>query len=496
MNRQTGAVVLLAAAVSFLLGLVVAGTRPPAPLSVPLTRPPLAAAPLVLPARAAAPAAAPTATDFAAIAEAVNPAVVNVDTASQGAVRPRTGRRSSGGPAAPREGAGSGFVIDPSGYILTNHHVVAGADRVTVRLGDGRAFRAEVVGVDPVIDVALLLVRPGTPLPAVPLGNSDALRVGEWVCAIGNPLGVYAHSVTVGVVSFLGRKLWDPALDAFIQIDAALSVGYSGGPLLNSRGEVIGITTAVSAQATNIGFAVPIAQVLAVLPQLREDGRVSRGFIGIGLATVTPALGRALRLDPERGAIVEEVSPGTPAAAAGLRAYDVVVAVDGEPVRSDEDLVRHVSARPPGTLAALSVWRDGATRQVHVKLRDRPLPEAVRQRTPSGAGLAESRPGARDRAPLGLAVRNLDAPTLERLRIPDTIQGVLITDVDAAGPARLTGIRPNQVLLEINRRPVSSTAAFRTVLALLTPGEAAVLLVYNRTSGQRSLATVILDPAS
>jgi serine protease Do len=344
--------------------------------------------------------------------------------------------------------------------------------------------------------VALLQVQPETPLTAVPLGNSDALRVGEWVCAIGNPLGVYAHSVTVGVVSFLGRKLWDPGLDAFIQIDAALSVGYSGGPLVNARGEVVGITTAVSAQASNIGFAVPIAQIIAVLPQLREHGRVARGFIGVGLTAVTPALGRALRLGPERGALVENVSPGTPAASAGLRAYDVIVAVDDQPVHSDEDLIRYVSARTPGTLAALRFWRDGTTRDVHVKLRDRPLPEAVRRRTPAGGGLAEGRPAPGERAPLGLAVRDLDRAAMERLRIPDSVRGLLITEVDPAGPARLTGIRTNQILLEINRRPVTSVAAYHAILATLAPGEAAALLVYTRGTGDRSLSTVILDPAS
>jgi serine protease Do len=486
--------VLLAAAVSFLLGLVVAGTRPPAPTTVPLARPETATAPLVLPAVARFGAGTATAgTDFAAIADAVNPAVVNVDTASQGDPRPRA--RRPAGPSGPREGAGSGFIIDPAGYILTNHHVVAGADRVTVTMGDGRAFRAEIVGVDPVIDVALLRVAAPGPLPAAPVGDSDALRVGEWVCAIGNPLGVYAHSVTVGVVSFLGRKLWDQALDAFIQIDAALSVGYSGGPLLNSRGEVVGITTAVSVQATNIGFAVPIAQVLAVLPQLREHGRVARGFIGIGLTSVTPPLARALSLGLEEGAIVEDVAPGTPAAAAGLRPYDVVVAVDGHPIGSDDDLVRYVSERPPGSLAALSLWRDGRRREVAVKLRDRPIPEAVRRRAPGGAGFTESRPALRDRAPLGLTVRELDLPTRQRRRVPDAVEGVLITDVDAAGPARLTRIRTNQILLDINRQPIRSVAAYEAALGRLVPGEAAVLLVYNTITGERSLTVVVLDPA-
>ena len=501
MTRQTGALVLLTAVVSFLLGLVVAGTRPPAPTSAPLTRAgsPVET-PLVLattgPRAGASTMAGPA--DFASVAQAVNPAVVNVDTASRGTEsRPRPQRRSGPGDSVgPRQGSGSGFIIDPGGYILTNHHVIAGAERVTVTLSDGRLFRADVVGVDPAIDVALLQVRPTGPLAVVPLGDSDALRVGEWVCAIGNPLGVYAHSVTVGVVSFLGRKLWDQALDAFIQTDAAISVGNSGGPLINARGEVVGITTAVSAQASNIGFAVPISQVIAILPQLREHGRVARGFIGIGLTDVTPALRRALGLGPERGALVEDVAAGTPAAAAGLRAYDVIVGVDSEPIQSDEDLIRHVAGRAPGTLASLRVWRDGDIRAVPVKLRDRPLPDAVRRRTPAIAPLPDVHPVLRDHAPLGLAVRDLDPPTMERWRMPETIQGVVITEVDPTGPARLTGIRTNQILLEINRRPVTSVATYRALVAALKPGEAAAVLVYNRQTGDRFLSTVILDPAS
>src|SRR4029079_15402376 len=173
---------------------------------------------------------------------------------------------------------------------LTNHHVVDGADRVTVTLSDGRSFRADIIGVDEAMDVALLQVHTKDRLPVAPLGNSDTLRVGEWVSAIGNPLGVYVHTVTVGVVSYLGRKIFDQSLDAFIQTDAAISFGNSGGPLINARGQVVGITTAISSQASNIGFAIPISQVIAVLPQLREFGRVARGYAGVVLAPVTGRL--------------------------------------------------------------------------------------------------------------------------------------------------------------------------------------------------------------
>ena len=193
---------------------------------------------------------------------------------------------------------------------------------------------------------------------------------------------------------------------------------------------------------------------------------------------------------------MEDVLAGTPAAAAGLRPYDVVVAVDGQPVNSDEDMIRLVSERAPGTLAALRLWRDGTVREVHVKLRDRPLPEAVRRRTPRGDGIGDATPTARAHAPLGLAVRDLDPSTIERLRLPGVLQGVLITEVDPAGPARLTGIRANQILLEINRRSITSEAAYRAIVATLEPGEAAAVLIYNRVTGDRSITTVMLDPAS
>jgi serine protease Do len=494
MTRQGVAFIGLTAIVSFLLGLVVAGTRPPNPSdSLPIPRSEADLRPIEIAPGPAVPGPAAGPADFGAVAEKINAAVVNVDTASRGGVEtPRINRRTGRSePAGPREGSGSGFIIDPAGYVLTNHHVISGADRVTVTMSDGRIFRADVVGVDPAIDVALLRVHAKGPLPAAPLGNSEALRVGEWVCAIGNPLGVYTHSVTVGVISFLGRKLFDSGLDAYIQTDAAISFGNSGGPLINARGQVVGITTAISAQASNIGFAVPISQVVAVLPQLREHGTVARGYIGVGLRTVTPTLRRALRLDPEEGALVEDVTPDTPAERAGLRPYDVVVGADGQPVHSDEDLTRHVSGRQPGTLTSLEVWRDGEMKRVFVKLRDRPLPRSVSRRTPTDPDL---RPITQPQSPLGLRVRELDEATSDRLSIPDHIRGVLVADVDPTGPARLALVRTNQVILEVNRRRVTSVQDYLSAIATLETGQAAVLLLYDRTPpGQRVLAVVTPD---
>jgi serine protease Do len=493
--RRAAPVIGLTALVSFLLGVVAAGTRPTLPASA-LPPVPNGPKPVTVIRSEVGVDPAPVAAagvDFAQVAARINAAVVNVDAAARGGEdRFRSSRFATDDPGGPREGSGSGFIIDPSGLILTNYHVIENVDRITVTLSDGRAFKASVVGVDPAIDVALLQVPSTSPLPVAPLGDSDTLRVGEWVCAIGNPLGVYVHSVTVGVVSYLGRKLFDQSLDAFIQTDAAISFGNSGGPLLNSRGQVVGITTAISAQASNIGFAIPISQVIGVLAQLREYGRVSRGFIGVGLTNLTPELRRALRLGPEHGALVQDVTPGDPGERAGLRPYDVIVGVDGRTIRSDEELIRYISARLPGAAAALDVSRDGQTRSITVKLAERPLPE-----TRGRAVLRDARPVVGpDLAPLGLSVRDLDASSAARLRIPDTIQGVLITNVDPAGPARLAGLRANHVVLEINRRRVTSVADYRAVVASLRPGEVAALLVYDHSSDQRVIATIVPDPQS
>ncbi|MEO6235729.1 MAG: trypsin-like peptidase domain-containing protein, partial [Vicinamibacterales bacterium] len=265
MPRFTVLTIALCSAVSFLLGTGLSGRTPNAPVAGASAAGQRAAAARVVTAGGAA--VVPAAVNFADVAERINAAVVNIDAASRAGHdgRRRGGDDLSDGPRdleLPHQGSGSGFVIDAQGFILTNFHVIENADRITVTLADGRALKAAVVGTDPAIDVALLRVSGGGPLPEAPLGDSDELRVGEWVCAIGNPLG-YVHSVTVGVVSFIGRKLFDASLDDYIQTDAAINFGNSGGPLINARGQVIGINSAISSRATNIGFAVPINQAIA-----------------------------------------------------------------------------------------------------------------------------------------------------------------------------------------------------------------------------------------
>jgi serine protease Do len=495
MTRQAGALVALTAVVSFLLGLVAASTGPVNPTTA-LPAAPVAS--LSLPVGAAQVAvsrvpASPAAVDFAEVASRVNGAVVNVDAAARGreeATPRRWSRDFSDDPNAPREGSGSGFIIDTSGFILTNYHVVEGADRVTISLADGRVFRADLVGIDPAIDVALLKIPGDASLPVAVLGDSETLQAGEWVCAIGNPLG-YVHSVTVGVVSFLGRKLFDQSLDAFIQTDAAISFGNSGGPLINAAGEVVGMTTAVSAQGSSIGFAIPISQIASVLPQLREYGRVARGYIGVGLTNVTPDLGQALGLRVAHGALVQDVSIGTPGERAGLRSYDVIVAVDGEPVSSDEELIRRISGRQPGSLVSLGLWRRGQPQTMSVKLIERPVAEAPRARDQLLQGV---RPAAgREYGPLGISVTHLDRATMTRNRVPAAVVGVMINDVDPAGPARLARLRPGQVLMEINRRAVRNRDDYEALVSALPDGKAAAVLLYDSLVDQRVILTIIPD---
>src|SRR6185295_18764752 len=207
------------------------------------------------------------------------------------------------------------------------NHVIERAERIVVTLSDGRSLRAKVIGADPDTDIALLKVDSPKALPVAPIGDSSSLRMGEWVCAIGNPLG-YEHSVTVGVVSFLGRKLFNESLDNYIQTDAAINFGNSGGPLINAQGQVVGINAAISSRASGIGFAVPIDGTRAILPQLKAKGRVARGYIGVGLRDVDPDLERSLKLSVSHGALVQDVTEGSPADRAGLRPYDIVVSLD------------------------------------------------------------------------------------------------------------------------------------------------------------------------
>jgi len=501
-KRFTIVTVALSTSVAFLVGIILAGgvTQAPIVSSAPATPPsPMRAGGAPLP-------AIPAVVNFADVAERINAAVVNIDATSMTA-SPREPQRyfrrapddpiDGPGPRdedTPAQGAGSGFIIDAEGFILTNNHVIEGARRITVTLADGRTFRGEVVGTDPAIDVALVRISGAANLPEAPLGNSDELRVGEWVCAIGNPLG-YVHSVTVGVVSFIGRTLFDPSLDDYIQTDAAINFGNSGGPLINSRGEVIGINSAISSRASNIGFAVPINQAVAILTQLKTKGRVSRGFIGITLTDVNPTLQRALGLGVSQGVIIQDVTPRSPAERAGLKPYDVVLEVEGHPVATTQQLIRDISERQPGSVAKLQVLREGRRHVLPVKLAERPGPEGELDDPDSeslGAPQFPRPPAPEFGRPLGVSVRDMDRGFINRLAVPGEVQGVVVSRVDATGPAH-QALRRGLVILEINRRATRSVLEYQRIVGALRPGDVLAIYYYDPRIAQRGLVTVTLD---
>lgn len=488
----------LTASVSFLVGMVVTGSMSPSPASsttLVVARPARDDRPFV-------PGLAGV-VNFADVAERLNPAVVNIDASSR-----RRGAASDGRTPqrrdliedpfeyrrrgeTPRRGAGTGFVIDERGYILTNHHVIEKAERITVKFTDGRSLRAEVIGSDPDTDIALIKVDSEKKFAHATLGNSDDLRVGEWVCAIGNPLA-YEHTVTVGVVSFIGRKLFDTSLDNYIQTDAAINFGNSGGPLINSRGDVIGINSAISRQASSIGFAVPINQAKAILPQLMEKGHVSRGYMGVVLREVDPDIQESLKLSRTSGALVQDVFEKSPGARAGLKPYDLIIAVDGRDIPNHDSLIREISTRQPGTTARLELLRDNRPRQVMVKLaernvRDNDVPAPVNNARPERSTQSL---GPSD---LGLVLVEIGAANSHRFDVPDGMTGLLVQRVEPLSPAYDAGIERGNIILEVNRQEVDSVARLRRIIESARPGEPLALFLYIPEIEQRNIKTVRVD---
>ena len=460
------------------------------------------------------PALPPGAVDFAAVVERINAAVVGVDASS----KPRGGKRRRdrhdedqdlfdapfdfgrgrhdsdvGDPDDPtRRGAGTGFIIDADGSILTNHHVIDRADRITVRLSDGRSLRARVIGSDQDTDIALIKIDGQPNLPVATLGDSSALRMGEWVCAIGNPLG-YDHSVTVGVVSFLGRKLFDASLDDYIQTDAAINFGNSGGPLINTRGEVVGINTAISSHASGIGFAVPINGATVILDQLRSRGRVSRGYIGITLRGVDADVQASLHLPVGRGALVQDVNEDSPGEHAGLQPYDTIVALDELQVVNDDQLIHAISSRAPGSTVHLTLIRNGHEAGVSVTLTERPAREQEQARSGSPSPADRTVAKADQNGPLGFVVKNLDRRTAERLEVPRSIHGVLVTKVEPLSASFDAGVERGVLLLEINRQPVETVADYRRLARAVHAGDIVALYLYYPDVDQRRLVTVRVE---
>jgi serine protease Do len=299
------------------------------------------------------------------------------------------------------------------------------------------------------------------------------------------------HSVTVGVVSFVGRKLFDASLDDYIQTDAAINFGNSGGPLINARGEVIGINSAISSRATSIGFAVPINQAVAIIPQLKARGRVSRGFVGLMLTDITPDLQRSLNLSVSRGALVQDVRGDSPAESAGLQPYDIILGVDGRAISTNDELIREISGRQPGTLARLDLMRDGRRQTSQVTLTERPADGT--QATDRGVAGRPAGPAPQLEPALGLTVRDLDPGFARRMEIPVAVQGVVVMRVDPAGAAFVPAMRRGFVITEINRQPVRSTADFARIISAARSGDALAFYGYDSSVGQRGFVLATVD---
>lgn len=434
--------------------------------------------------------------DFSALAERVLPSVVSVYTENR--VLPGERGRGEIDPfefffGVPRRnmpdrgrtprafGAGSGFFISADGLILTNNHVIEGADKIKIRLADESELDAKAVGRDPATDLALIRAEGKGPFTFLPLGDSETLRVGEWVMAAGNPRRL-SHTITVGVVSAKGRAIGlsveTRSFENFIQTDAAINLGNSGGPLVNLRGEVVGINTAIDAGGQNLGFAVPINTLKAILPQLKERGKVVRGFLGVKIRNLDDEAREAFGLASRDGALISEVDAGGPAAEAGLRQGDVIVAIKGQPVKETRTVIDTISGMAPGTKVEIEVRRDGKPLTLNVTLGERP---------DSGAGSAEAagEPATTPAGKLGLQVEDITPQLRRTFGLQPDIQGVVVTDVADLSPADDKGMAPGDVILQVNGQSVDSVASFRRALGSPRSGQLVRLYVFRPRAGQQ-----------
>ncbi len=449
------------------------------------------------------PAAAFAAPDFAGLADRVVPSVVSVfktDVEEPGERSQRVdpfhfffGPRY--GPDDDREeeprvhiSSGSGFFISPKGEVITNNHVVEEADRLEIELVDGARYEMEVVGSDPETDLALLRVKnPDQEFPSLPLGDSKELRVGEWVMAVGNPLRL-EHTVTVGVVSAKGRALGlasDTSFENYIQTDAAINFGNSGGPLVNTHGQVIGINTAINARAQNIGFAVPVATAKRILGQLREHGKVVRGYLGVRISEVNHKIQEAFGLQTRNGALVEEVIPDRAGERAGLEHGDIIIEVNDIEIRDTRQLIDTVSSYPPGTKVELEVIRDGKKITVTAELDERD-----RQGEDDSVTGDDGDPQDASAQRLGVEVSALSERLRRYYRIEESIDGVLITRVRPVSPAGFENLREGDVILEANGREMTTPQELATVVREVPEG-GYLRLYLHRPAAQRSFHVVL-----
>ncbi len=383
--------------------------------------------------------------------------------------------------------SGSGFIIDPDGHILTNNHVVRDAEDITVTLNDRRVFKAKVVGSDPETDVAVIQIK-GSDLPVLPLGDSDQLRVGDWAIAIGNPLGQLRGSVTLGIISAQGRtdlNIWGgtPTFQDFIQTDASINFGNSGGPLCNIRGEAIGINTAINTSGQGIGFAIPINLARHVADQLMASGKVQRAWLGVQLADLTPELAEGFGLADQKGILVQEVLAGTPAEQAGLKRNDVIVEFDGQPVSDMAKFRLKVADTRVGSRVPIVVLRDGKRLTVHVTLSER-----------NAAAVAEAQPGSESRSRVegmaGATVRDLTEQEKQAAKVE---YGVMVTDVEDGSAADEAGLQTGDIIEQVGGKPVTTASSFSRMLKEARTGRKQHAALLVQSNGQTRFVALNLS---
>ncbi len=443
---------------------------------------------------------------FADLVERVSPAVVTItsETMSTGGgggegdndgvpdnipapFRDLFNQFNKGQPQPPRKeiSAGSGFIIDKSGLIVTNNHVIDASKKITVKLPDGRSFTAKLIGTDPATDIALIKVTSATPLPTVEFGDDRALRVGDWVVAVGNPFGL-SNSVTAGIVSSIGRDIGAGNYNDFIQIDAPINRGNSGGPTFDLRGQVIGMNSMIfspSGGSVGIGFAIPASTIHDVLEQLQAHGRVARGWLGVEIQSVTPEIASSLGLKEPKGAIVANIVPGSPAAKAGFEQGDIVTAVNGKAIVDSRDLTRRVATVAAGATADFAVVRQGAPKTIKVVIGAKP-DEKVAANTPAAPSSLPATGSA-----MGLGLTSVTPDARKTYNLADGISGVVITKVDPASDAADKGLQPGDVVMKIGSRVVKTPQDVQAGVAEAQKGgRKSVLLLVASQGASRFVA--------
>jgi serine protease Do len=430
---------------------------------------------------------------FSHLAEMVSPAVVNIriekiiksrGPSSRQFHRDPWGRESPFkdfferffGEDAPREykqpSVGSGFIIDKSGYVVTNNHVIENADEIVVKLDDDHEYDAKIVGRDPNTDIALLKVEAAIDLPFIKLGDSKKLKIGEWVVAIGSPFGL-ERTVTAGIVSAKWRVIGSGPYDDFIQTDASINPGNSGGPLLNMDGEVVGINTAIIASATGIGFAIPISLAEGIIAQLKSEGEVTRGWLGVAIQDLTTEMAEYYGLKDRKGVLVADVFKGDPADKAGIRAKDIILEVNGQKIETSRQLTGMIAGINVGEVAKVEVFRDRKRKTFSIKLAKRDDARLKARAVPEERQEEEE---------LGIRVADLTAEMAQRFNIED-MTGVVVIGVASDSTGAEAGILMGDIIKEINHRVIESVDDYKTALQKVKAGESVNFFIWRRNAG-------------